>query len=81
MDLIVKYLEEQLTWNVKTDIAYCLGKGKNLKFLQKLNKEYGYFGEIKPVPHPRWVMQYRYKLRDDFALEIAEEMRGTVAGS
>jgi hypothetical protein len=79
MELIVSFLEEQLTWNVKTDVAYCLGKGKNLKFLQKLNKEYQFFGAIKPVPHPRWVMQYRYKLRDDFAREIAEEMQKTVA--
>jgi hypothetical protein len=78
MELIVAYLEEQLSWNVKTDVAYCLGKGKNLKFLQKLNKQFGFFGEIRPVPHPRWVMQYRYKLRDDFALEIADEMRKAV---
>lgn len=79
MELIVEYLNEQLTWNVKTDVAYCLGKGKNLKFLEKLNKQYGFFGEIKPVPHPRWVMQYRYKLRDDFAFEIADEFQRTAA--
>lgn len=73
-DLIIFYLKEQLSWNVKTDVAYCLGKGKNLKFLQKLNKEHQFFGEIKPLPHPRWVMQYRYKMRDDFAMEIAQEL-------
>lgn len=72
--LIVKYLEDQLKWNVKTDVAYCLGKGKNLKYLEKLNKKHKFFGAVKPLPHPRWVMQYRYKLRDDFAQQIADEL-------
>ncbi len=76
MELIILYMKEQISWNVKTDVAYCLGKGKNLKFLQKLNKEHQFFGEIKPLPHPRWVMQYRYKMRDEFAMDIATELRG-----
>lgn len=73
--LIIKYIKEQLTWNVKTDIAYCLGKGKNLKYLKKLNDKHHFFGEIRPLPHPRWVMQYRYKLRDEFAKEVALELK------
>lgn len=73
--LIVKYIKEQLKWNVKTDVAYCLGKGKNLKYLQKLNEKHHFFEEIRPLPHPRWVMQYRYKLRDEFAEEIALGLR------
>ncbi|KAA3623303.1 MAG: DUF4918 family protein [Bacteroidetes bacterium] len=75
LELIILYMKEQLSWNVKTDVAYCLGKGKNLKFLQKLNKEHQFFGEIKPLPHPRWVMQYRYKMRDEFAMDIAQELQ------
>ncbi len=77
-ELIVEYLEQQLNWNVKTDVAYCLGKGKNLKFLQKLNAQFKFFGEIKPIPHPRWVMQYRYRMRHEIAIEIAAELAKAV---
>jgi hypothetical protein len=73
--LMVHYIKEQLDWNVKTDVAYCLGKGKNLKYLEKLNKKYEFFKEIKPLPHPRWVMQYRYKMKDDYAEQIALELK------
>ncbi len=73
--LIIHYIKEQLKWNVKTDVAYCLGKGKNLKYLEKLNKKHEFFGEIRPLPHPRWVMQYRYRMRNDFAEEIALELK------
>lgn len=74
--LIIRYIKEQLEWNVKTDVAYCLGKGKNLKYLEKLNKKYQFFDEIRPLPHPRWVMQYRYPMRDEIAEQMAFELKG-----
>ncbi|MGC3944942.1 MAG: DUF4918 family protein [Chryseolinea sp.] len=41
--------------------AYCIGEGDNLKFLSALNKQHQWFGEIVPLAHPRFVMQYRRK--------------------
>ncbi len=39
----------------------CIGQGKNMKFLLELNKEMKLFKKIIPLPHPRWVMQYKRK--------------------
>ena len=44
----------------------CLGEGTNFKYFSKLNVANGYFDEITPVPHPRWVMQYRRKRMNEF---------------
>lgn len=63
---IVASIKKQLTFNVPTDITYCLGEGQNYKFLQALNKEYKFFDEIVPLPHPRFIMQYRRKRLDEF---------------
>ena len=54
--------------------VYMLGKGKNYKYFSKLNKEYGWYKKVIPLPHPRWVMQYRYPTR----FEIMDEMTMTL---
>lgn len=58
---IIAGLRAQIAIGMLTDRAYCLGNGKNYKFLSKLNDEYQFFDEVVPLPHPRWVMQYRRK--------------------
>ena len=47
-------------------VAFSLGQGRNLQYLKKLNEENGFFDRVAALPHPRWVMQYRYKKRDEF---------------
>lgn len=59
---VLATLKEQINWGLKTDIAYCLGTGKNYKFLNALNEEHGLFDKLVPLEHPRYVMQYRSKL-------------------
>ena len=63
----IERLKEQIQFGARKDIAFSLGRGKNLSFLLKLNKEHHLFQKIEPLPHPRWVMQYQYKKRDDFS--------------
>lgn len=41
--------------------CYCIGEGKNLAFLHRLNDEQHWFQEIIPLAHPRFIMQYRRK--------------------
>lgn len=65
-DFIIRSLKTQLTFNISTDAAFCLGEGQNFKFLQALNKEHQFFGVIVPLPHPRFIMQYRRKRLDEF---------------
>lgn len=47
--------------NIDRSRCYSIGEGKNFKFLQGLNKENGWFKEIIPLAHPRFIMQYRRK--------------------
>ena len=46
--------------------AICLGQGKNFKYFQKLNENHHFFEKVHPLPHPRWVMQYRRRYLNDF---------------
>lgn len=68
-------LLNQLELGIRRDKAICLGEGKNLKFLEKLNRGMSLFREIIPLPHPRWVMQYRYKRKEDFIAAYLEVLQ------
>lgn len=46
--------------------CYCLGEGTNFQIFQKLNAEHRFFEEIVPLPHPRWIMQYRRKKMEEY---------------
>jgi hypothetical protein len=56
---IVRCMEEQLSWPLDREAVFCLGTGKNLKFLNELNANYGWFERIIPLEHPRYIMQYK----------------------
>lgn len=47
-------------------IAFSLGQGKNYRYLQKISQQYQLFEEVRPLPHPRWIMQYRLKRINEF---------------
>jgi len=69
-----KAAEPFVAWNIRTQLdfganreaAVCLGEGQNFAFFTKLNTAHGFFKEIIPLPHPRWVMQYRRKKVEEF---------------
>jgi len=71
---IVKSMIQQVTLGVSTDKCYCLGNGKNFIFLKRLNDEIKIFDEIIPLPHPRWVMQYRRKQLQSYLDEISRKL-------
>lgn len=58
-DFIVKNIKKQISLGLSTDICYCLGTGKNYKFLTRLNDKESLFRGIIPLEHPRYIMQYR----------------------
>ncbi|MEO9964761.1 MAG: uracil-DNA glycosylase family protein [Reichenbachiella sp.] len=68
------WVKAQLKFNIDTSVAYSIGQGQNLKFLNRLNDEHGFFDEIVPLPHPRWVMQYRLKRKAEFIAEYLEKL-------
>ena len=57
-----------------TDVCYCLGEGTNYKIFQRLNDKHHFFKQIVPLPHPRWVMQYRRKKVDEFVKVYVEKL-------
>ncbi len=63
---IIKTLEQQISMGIDTSEAFCLGTGKNFKYLQKLNKTRQYFNKVTPIEHPRYVMQYKLKSKDEY---------------
>lgn len=65
-DFILNSLQKQIAFGINTDICYCLGTGKNYKFLEELNRNENLFREIIPLEHPRFIMQYRRKKLNNY---------------
>jgi Domain of unknown function (DUF4918) len=58
---MLRCIRRQLETMPVFPVCYCLGEGENFKYFSRVNERYGFFKEIIPLPHPRWVMQYRRK--------------------
>ena len=63
---IVDSIHTQLKFPIDLSVCFCLGEGENYKYLSKLNGEYSFFKKIIPLPHPRFIMQYRRKKVNEF---------------
>src|SRR5688572_1757813 len=63
---IVDCIQKQIAMGFSTDKCLCIGGEKNFKFLSGLNNEFKWFKEIVPLPHPRFILQYRRKQKDQF---------------
>ncbi len=72
---IIDNLKAQIALGVSDEIALCMGVGKNWKYFQALNEEHGFFRKVLPLPHPRWVMQYRRKRLEEFLDQYAEALQ------
>ena len=59
-------------------VAFSMGQGTNFKQLQAFNERHGFFERVEPLPHPRWVMQYRRKRLDEFIGLYVETLQGAV---
>lgn len=74
---IVKTLRQQIALGLHTGVCFCLGK-KNSIFFSKLNNEHHFFGHVVELPHPRFVVQYRYKMMDEYVAEYCEKLLNVV---
>lgn len=72
---IIENFDTQLAFGSRRDFLLCLGEGKNYKFLRALNDERGWFGEVIPLSHPRFVMQYKRKSLDVYLEDYAAKSR------
>ena len=62
----VDCIKKQLEFGIHRNAAFCLGDGKNFKFVSALNKKYGFFREVVPLSHPRFIMQYKLKTKQSY---------------
>lgn len=65
-NFVVESMQKQLTFGIDTNTAFCLGIGKNFAFLQQLNNKEKFFKKIIPLEHPRFVMQYKSKTKQEY---------------
>ena len=58
---IIDSIERQLLLPVNRDRCLCIGGEKNFRYLSGLNQRFRWFNQIIPLPHPRFIMQYKSK--------------------
>lgn len=68
---IVSTLNQQIEQFANREVAYTIGKGKNFKYIKNLNAEHNWFKEIVPLPHPRWIMQYKLSQKRHYIEDIS----------
>lgn len=73
---IVESIQKQLSFNVHSDRCLCIGGEKNFRYLSHLNKEHHFFETIIPLPHPRFILQYRRKQKDEFVQLYLNALHG-----
>lgn len=71
-------IHTQVSFGFKTDCCYCIGEDKNYKFLSILNEEHQWFDTIIPLPHPRFIMQYKRKDKEKYIHRYVEVLTGRV---
>ena len=76
MEPFIKYhLESLLKIGMNKAVCFCLGEGKNFKYLSKLNEQEGYFRKVVPLSHPRYIMQYKRKKLEEYIGMYLEQLR------
>jgi hypothetical protein len=63
---IIESLKKQFQWGLKQTQAFVLGEGKNYDYLVDLNRQHNFFKVLTPLPHPRFIMQYKRKKIEDY---------------
>ncbi len=63
---VIDCMNKQIAFGLHTDICFCIGEGENLKYLNRINTTHKWFERIESLPHPRFIMQYRVKRKQEF---------------
>lgn len=66
LDFIHQSIQQHLALGVSRELCFCLGSGTNYRFFDRINREKKYFRQIIPLDHPRFVMQYKSKISDQY---------------
>ncbi len=71
-DFMVSSTKQQIRFGICTENVFCLGTGKNEKFIRKLNEEQQFFKSLIPLEHPRFIMQYKAKQKQHYILKYLD---------
>jgi hypothetical protein len=72
---IVENLNKLVSFKTNRELCICIGGEKNYKYLSALNQKHQWFKTIHIVPHPRFIMQYKRKLKDSFIKQYLEVLK------
>jgi hypothetical protein len=71
---IINSLIEQISLGIISKKCFVLGQGKNYDYVKLLNMQLKVFDEIIPLPHPRWIMQYKRKELDEHIVNTVTKL-------
>jgi Domain of unknown function (DUF4918) len=71
---MIESVQRLIKLGIKTEVCFCLGTGKNAKFLNELNSEHKFFGKIVALEHPRFIMQYKSATKQMFIDKYITEL-------
>ena len=71
---IIKNIKKLLTFPFTRERCFCIGEGTNFRYLSGLNEKYKWFGAIVPLRHPRPIMQYKRKQKEQFIREYLQAL-------
>jgi hypothetical protein len=63
---MIESIDKTIAMGMQADKCFCIGGDKNFKSLTRLNDQQKWFKEIIPLPHPRFIMQYRRKKMKEY---------------
>lgn len=72
---IIESIHHLLSAGFSKKKCFIIGEGKNFDFLKKQNAEQKWFDEMIPLPHPRFIMQYRRRQIDKYIDLYVEALR------
>jgi hypothetical protein len=72
---IVSSIKRQLGFGIKRDVCFCMGNNANYKHLMLINEREKFFGKIVPLEHPRFIVQYRLKKKQEYIDKYLKALR------
>jgi hypothetical protein len=75
---IIDNIMKQIDLGIDTSVCYCLGTGKNESFLQQVNAGHHFFQKIVALEHPRYIMQYKAKRKDEYIRKYLNAFKSVI---
>lgn len=71
---LVDCMNKQLAFGIARDVCFCIGERENYKYLKTLNEAHKWFEHIETLSHPRFIMQYRTKKKQEYIQQYLQTL-------